>query len=599
MSTQSTAAATTATAQVPSTHNKDQRFSAFLGTIQQIQQDVSQAAVHARGNDKHLYSALGQTLDLGLDLIAERANDKKGRDSLKEFLETNDKKWSNKNDVNPFHGLVDVAFDFIDPISGEVFTSAPTLSKYRLVLRFAHEHNQNGGDLKEDLEKRSFTKIYEDAVKHFSRNPLDHYVQDVDERFERAAKDLALKNGPQLTSFPIGFDEPEAQAGFVSAIMQVDNNGQYSVVGFEEETEQSLKQKVISLVPAEASRSRVKLREKNLYWLYVASDFYTRFLPSISDQMAWDQQTKMARRPDLPTGATDEQRRVHVEGIVAEGNARREKQEEVDAAIIAQHPGGASASQQSSIKRQKFISLNALQLTSDNDQLSAHSLTTHPSTPCVTISGVDLDDANWANKQITFTDIEAKKFSDDFLLHRDLSDVWQGNKLVLTQGNNIPFLDIEDKLNLANWRTLDPNLNAVGQFDTSNKPMLDLRRWKEDFANEKGFGRKAFQSMQKLDAASDHLELVFPNDKKERRSLGTLRSGLMPASNAARFFDFKNILKLLDFAYDYGITYELDWLDGHQGASALQFRTVGLPFEASITLPMLLSMKGGPVEITL
>lgn len=599
MSTQTAPATNVQATQVPSTHNQDQRFNVFHGTVQQIQQDVSQAAAHMRGNDEHLYSALSQTLDLGLDLIAERANDKKGRDSLKEFIETNDKKWSNKNNINPFHGLVDVAFDFIDPISGDVFTSPPTLSKYRLVLRFAHEHGHNGADLKEDLEKRSFTKIYEDAVKHFSRNPLDHYVQDVDERFERAAKDLALKNGPQLTSFPAGFDEPAAQAGFVSAIMQVDNNGQYSVVGFEEETEQSLKQKVISLVPAEATRSRVKLREKNLYWLYVASDFYTRFLPSISDQMAWDQQTQSARRPDLPTDATDEERRVHLAGIVAEGDARRKKQEEVDAAIIAQQSGGASASQQGLIKRQKFISLNALQLTSDNDQLSAHSLTTHPSTPCVNISGVDLDDANWANKQITFTDIEAKKFSDDFLLHRDLSDVWQGNKLVLTQDNNTPFLDIEDKLNLVNWRTLDPNLTAAGQFDTSNKPMLDLRRWKEDFASEKGFGRKAFQSMQMLEATNGNLELVFPNDKKERRSLGALRSGLMPASNASRFFDFKNVIRLLDFAYDYGITYELDWLNGYQGASALRFHTVGLPFEASITLPMLLSMKGGPVEITL
>lgn len=81
--------------------------------------------------------------------------------------------------------------------------------------------------------------------------------------------------------------------------MQVDNSGYYSVVGFEDETEETLKKKVISLVLDEASRCRVKLREKNLYWLYVVSDFYTRFLPSISDQNVMETANKTCKMAGL------------------------------------------------------------------------------------------------------------------------------------------------------------------------------------------------------------------------------------------------------------------------------------------------------------
>lgn len=139
MSTQTTQLTpATPTTLAPSTHNQNNRFSAFQGTVQQIQQDVSQTAVHMESYDQHLYLVLSQTLDLGLDLVSERLRDKKGRDTLKEFVESNEKKWNNKSDVNSFYGLVDVAFDFVDPLSGKVFSSAPTRSKYRLVLRFAY-----------------------------------------------------------------------------------------------------------------------------------------------------------------------------------------------------------------------------------------------------------------------------------------------------------------------------------------------------------------------------------------------------------------------------------------------------------------------------
>lgn len=45
--------------------------------------------------------------------------------------------------------------------------------------------------------------------------------------------------------------------------------------------------------------------------------------------MSWKQQTKPARWPDLPASATDKERRVHVEGIDGEGEARREKQDKL------------------------------------------------------------------------------------------------------------------------------------------------------------------------------------------------------------------------------------------------------------------------------
>lgn len=58
------------------------------------------------------------------------------------------------------------------------------------------------------------------------------------------------------------------------------------------------------------------------------------------------------------------------------------------------------------------------------------------------------------------------------------------------------------------------------------------------------------------------------------------------------------ILKILEFIDDYGIDFDVDWLSGHQGASALRFYMMGLGFDAAITIPMMLSIKGSPVEIT-
>lgn len=54
---------------------------------------------------------------------------------------------------------------------------------------------------------------------------------------------------------------------------------------------------------------------------------------------------------------------------------------------------------------------------------------------------------------------------------------------------------------------------------------------------------------------------------------------------------------MLQLADDYGVSIEVQLLTGHQGLSALKFNITGLPFQASITLPLLLSVQGNPIEI--
>jgi hypothetical protein len=136
-----------------------------------------------------------------------------------------------------------------------------------------------------------------------------------------------------------------------------------------------------------------------------------------------------------------------------------------------------------------------------------------------------------------------------------------------------------------------------------DKATLDrLSRWKTEHADTPKFTRRPFQSIQEIVDKGDAIDLVFPNDKTEQRTLGTSPIKTPPNYQSKitnkRYFDIKQVSQLLELALDYRIHFEFELLEGHQGATALRFHCIGLPFEASITMPLLLSVKGNPTEIT-
>lgn len=565
--------------------NQDERFDAVNEIITQIHGDVANAAQGMASHDNNIYEALAQTLDLGLEFIQKREDeDDKDWSFLKGFLDHSNVKWSSKCEDNIFHGLVDVSFNFIDPKTGVVFVSAPTMSKYRLVLKHAHEHGFDGDTLKADLEQRTLRGYYEDASKYYAKpNMLAKYVEDDADRYKRAVKHLTKINAPVLQNIPNNFVIPSTKSGFMSAVVHNDN-GQYKVVGFEDDRDEEIRARVSSLVPAEAIRNTKKLRDKNLYWLFVASDLFTRFLPSISDAQAWSRQNEFKQ-----------------EIYIDPNDSNVDIQEKLKKKFDAQNTDDAKkkASNSGSLSKGKFVSLNALQLVANANGISAHSLTTHPNTPCVEIGGIEIDDANWRSLSVTLKDQQANQYKESFLEFEDMkSQVHQGG-LTLSH-NSIKSDDIElvDYSDVSNWRVLNKQILTLGEFEVDKQLILGLRRWKTDFSSGKSFGRSAFQNMQLLKLEGDELRLVFPNDADQFRILGTNKGQSFTTGNSARYFDFKYILKILEFIDDYGIDFDVDWLSGHQGASALRFYMMGLGFDAAITIPMMLSIKGSPVEIT-
>lgn len=147
-------------------------------------------------------------------------------------------------------------------------------------------------------------------------------------------------------------------------------------------------------------------------------------------------------------------------------------------------------------------------------------------------------------------------------------------------------------------RVLDASLESTGRFELT-KPMLDaLDQWKSDFAGMRLHGRNPFHSHQRLFVEKAGLELAILDHLDIRRPLGNWISEPPTAPvESHRFLEFKTVRKLIDFAIDYGVSYEVELLAGHQDLTALKFEVIGLPVAASVTLPLLLSQKGNPVEI--
>jgi hypothetical protein len=380
---------------------------------------------------------------------------------------------------------------------------------------------------------------------------------------------------------------------FATAVVKL-NGASFDVVGFvENETVEQIQSRVISLVPDEAKYARQKLKDKNLYQLYACCDLFKRFVPNIATLRSWNKAHKSAQLPELSEDSSQED----IDDFIRALSNQRNAEDKYKKHLIRNRKRG----QVSTVT--KFMMLNALDFKIEQSTLIATSLTTHPSTPYLEFKF----DATRPKLQelmpLMIKDMDAIAFSKKFLESRDWSLKRKENGLVASSKRKRPDqLFMQDYSSLANWRTIDASLQSIGRY-TLDKATLDrLSRWKSEHADTPKFTRISFQSILAVEDKGDTIDLVFPNNKTERRTLGTSPVKAPPDYQSKitnpRYFDIKQVNQLLELALDYRIHFEFELLEGHQGATAIKFHCIGLPFEASVTMPLLLSVKGNPTEIT-
>lgn len=247
--------------------------------------------------------------------------------------------------------------------------------------------------------------------------------------------------------------------------------------------------------------------------------------------------------------------------------------------------------------------LNALEFKVTGNKLIANSLTTHPNTPYLEFEFTLKRSFLTNTTPLMIKDMDATAFSKVFLESGDWSLKRKENGLVASSQNSKSHqLHIQDYSSLAKWRTIDSSLKSIARFKLDKITLDHLSRWKSDVADTPRFTRKPFQSILAIEDKGDTLDLVFPNDRSEHRTFGV--SNVQAGPNykskigSQRYFDIQQVNQLVKLALDYRIHFEIELLKGSQGASALKVHCIGLPFEASIIMPLLLSVKGNPVEIT-
>lgn len=565
--------------------NAEKKFKEFNGSLAAIEHALLTAQDHLKRHDDAIYDALGTALDLG-HLFAEKREQEGDKDwsFLKDFVAFHNCPWTAKCESNTFHALVTVGFDKVDDVTGKPLCLAPQLSKYRTVLRYAFEQGMSGAELVGALKKATLSEFYERAVSVFRFDPLDHFVEDDDQRYIRASTQLLEIDDLPTGEFTTGVCRPENASGFLPAMIHVDEDG-FKLVGvFHDEPTAIVTQKISSLVPAEAKRSRQKLTAQSGYSIYAACDLFTRFLPRIADVMEWQRAAKVAARPILTHESSEEDVATYMEWIRNGGSP-------VDVQ--------AETAKQSKELDQKFKLLDALRFAHTSTGWTASNITTLPHTSCCEIRFPEGRSYRRVNP-LSVTSLEANRLVSRFPKHSPWKVVRErgGLKLRSQSDASISLMAI-DLDNLTNWRTLDPDLERVARFELSKDTLNKLDTWEAEFRESNGHGRSVFQRYQSLEVVDDQLHLVLPDRDGHRRTLGVSMNGDVLNLEAPRFIDFKQVRQLIQCAFDYGISYEFDLLNGYQGLSAVQFTFLDLPFDAIITLPLMLSQKGNPVEITL
>ncbi len=180
--------------------NATTKFKEFDDAVAKIGKSLAKAQKHFASNETATFEAIGQALDLGwvFDRLNEASADKDWS-LLKDFLQYNGQSWSAKCEGNFFHGIVTVAFDVVDPKTDIALCSAPQMSKFRAVLRYAHKENLDGSTLVELLEEKRLKGVYELAFQRARFDPFERFAEDEDQRFDRAVTVLSSK-----TNFPTG-----------------------------------------------------------------------------------------------------------------------------------------------------------------------------------------------------------------------------------------------------------------------------------------------------------------------------------------------------------------------------------------------------------
>lgn len=577
---------------VPHDHNADKRFKSFDNKLDAISEDVKSAYVSLASHNTAIYNAISKTLDLGYEFSKKRRKEQDDNwDFLKEYLIYHGERWSLKCETTIFHGLVSIAFNQIDDHTGKEINTAPSLSKYRAILRYAFKRQLSSQELINDLEEHGLTEIYEDAISVLRFDPIDNYIEHDTERFVRAT--TYLDNLPSLPSgsFTTDIPQPETSSEFVSAIIKITKTG-FNVVGLvENETQDQIRSKIIDLVPAEAKHARQKLKDKNLYHLYVVCDLFKRFAPKVADIQTWNKASRLAKLPQLPVNATQNDTDDYVRALKEHSH-----QHEINLKNIASQVGHSPHR----LPSNKFSLLNALDFKFDGSKLTVTSKTTHPNTPCWEMI-IPLEKPHLQQLHpLMIKDLDAMRFNTQFLEYNHWSLSRKGIGFAASAPNPeaSPLL-IQDFTAIAKWRSIDKNIKVVERFKLDKFQLDNLSNWKTEFSATPQFMRKSFHTILDIKIEEEKLMLVFPNDRNQKRSLGTaVNNHTNLILNKDRLFDFASIKKLIQLAQDYGLEYELELLDGHQGPSALRFHCIGLPFETSITIPLLLSVKGNPVEIT-
>lgn len=572
--------------------NAKKKFNDINPHLKSINSHVLQALRHKQSYDTSVAEALGCTLELGYLFAAKQKED--GDDDwnfLKDFLEAHGARWTAKCDTSFFHGLVSVAFNQVDG-EGKSLHSAPTLSKYRAVLRFAYERNLTAKMLVAKLAEVSLEDYYNTAVSHFRFDPLDHHVEDVDARFLRSLRHLNKQQGLPRIAYSKALQRPKSIGGFATAVVRVRKESM-QVLGFTDETGgdvDAMRAKVSSLVPAEAKRRRKKLADRELYWLYATCDLYRRFLPKIADHRAWKKAAEEAGLPLLDEGSTDAEILDYYKHRKQLNEQRTAKRKGILDSLDANKTPSATL--------KKFVHLVALEFVQRGGNCRAWTITTYPNTPCIEAIVPRHVDGQQAQK-IAMRALDAQRFVTEFPQLEDWTKEHEAGIVTLKQdgAKKVPFR-LQDLTGMALWRVVDPALKSVARFSMNREILHDLERWREEYAQIPRIGRRAFQSIVKLGVDGNDLVLIHPLDDDHQRVMGAFVSGSVPVFSQPRFFDFKICEKLIQLALDYGVGFEFDLLKGREGLSALRVHPIDYPVEASVTLPLMLSNKGNPAEIT-
>lgn len=570
--------------------NSEKKFKDYNDVLSDIQASIKAAAKFEQKSDEAVYEALGKALELG------RTFHSLGDDNvaLKEYLQYKEVPWTAKSDSNFYHGIVTAAFAVIDPNTNLSMTAAPQLSKYRMILKYAFTQKMTANQLVAELSSSSINELYDVAAGASHRDPFEKYADDENQKFARAKQELL--NAPGSASLPSGtftnsMTMPNSKTGFVPAMIQVDSNGFKLVKLYTNVPDKKVMEDVVALVPAEAKLARRKLVNEPAYALFVACDIFQRFLPKIAEVEDWRRASKDSTRPLLHENSTAED---YANYVAWWRENRTEPKPHGDDGTQEQRDAKAIQ------LAKKFILLDALRFRQTRSGWHGASVTTQPFNPSFELQFDRPSESVTFNRSLSIPSRIAAQFVDKFPHEAPWKLIRKAQGLALSSLDGKQVLPASDVEGVVTWRSLDPELTALASYELT-KPMLEnLRLWKSQFSKLKLHGRAVFHRFQLLCVEDDGLQLALPDRDDHRRDLGQLLSApLTEIPPGQRFVDFHMVRKLIQLTMDYGVSYQIDLLAGHQGLAALKFHIKGLPMAYSVTLPLMLSQKGNPVEINM